>query len=235
MPGPRRTTILVAVDEPVTEIGLRAVLTPDSEFEILASVATQPDLVHLASTKRPDVVLFHLNVDADLSVVKELRRVAPNCAVVLWAHNFSTELAYQALDMRVRGILSTTSSPESLKSCLKVSAGGQAWMEQNLLTELLNAHPVSLSKRQSEIIALLTQGLKNKEIAIQLGISEGTVKSYLTSLFQKVGAKDRFELALFGLRNSRGLSESMTQTRPGRFRSRPRRIVATGDARNTAI
>ena len=235
MPGPQKTTILVALNEPVTEIGLRAVLTPDSEFEVLACVATQPDLVHLAAAKRPDIVLFHLNVDADLSVVKELRRVAPNSAVVLWGHNFSTELAYQALDMRVRGILSTTSSPESLKSCLKVSAGGQAWMEQNLLTELLNAHPVSLSRRQSEIIALLTQGLKNKEIAIHLGISEGTVKSYLTSLFQKVGAKDRFELALFGLRNSRGLSESMTPTNPARYRSRAKRIVTTGDARHTPL
>jgi DNA-binding CsgD family transcriptional regulator len=64
---------------------------------------------------------------------------------------------------------------------------------------------VTLSRRQSQILALLVQGLKNKEIATQLGISEGTVKCYLTKLFDKVGAKDRFELALFGLRNLRGL------------------------------
>jgi two-component system nitrate/nitrite response regulator NarP len=61
-----------------------------------------------------------------------------------------------------------------------------------------------LSKRQSELVGLLTQGLKNKEIGAALGISEGTVKAYLTTLYEKVGARDRFELALFGLKNMGG-------------------------------
>ena len=81
----------------------------------------------------------------------------------------------------------------------------QRWLEQTLSTALLNTDRVTLSRRQSQLLALLVQGLKNKEIAAQLGISEGTVKCYLTKLFEKVGAKDRFELALFGLRNLRGL------------------------------
>jgi DNA-binding NarL/FixJ family response regulator len=84
-------------------------------------------------------------------------------------------------------------------------------MEQSLSTALLNAQRVTLSRRQSQILALLVQGLKNKEIATHLGISEGTVKCYLTKLFEKVGAKDRFELALFGLRNLRGLLDSGLQ------------------------
>jgi DNA-binding CsgD family transcriptional regulator len=65
-----------------------------------------------------------------------------------------------------------------------------------------------LSKRQSELVGLLTQGLKNKEIASALGISEGTVKAYLTTLYEKVGARDRFELALFGLKNLGGRREN---------------------------
>jgi DNA-binding CsgD family transcriptional regulator len=65
-----------------------------------------------------------------------------------------------------------------------------------------------LSRRQSELVGLLTQGLKNKEIAAALGISEGTVKAYLTTLYEKVGARDRFDLALFGLKNLGGRRES---------------------------
>jgi DNA-binding CsgD family transcriptional regulator len=60
---------------------------------------------------------------------------------------------------------------------------------------------VALTRREGQLISLLSQGLKNKEIATALNISEGTVKVYLSRLFQKVGVKDRFELALFGLKN----------------------------------
>jgi DNA-binding CsgD family transcriptional regulator len=60
---------------------------------------------------------------------------------------------------------------------------------------------VALTQREGQLVSLLSQGLKNKEIATTLMISEGTVKVYLSRLFQKVGVKDRFELALFGLKN----------------------------------
>jgi DNA-binding NarL/FixJ family response regulator len=136
------------------------------------------------------------------------------------------------MDMKVQGMLSTTSLPETLKECLKVAAEGQRWMEQSLSTALLNADRVTLSRRQRQILALLVQGLKNKEIATNLGISEGTVKCYLTKLFEKVGAKDRFELALFGLRNLRGLLDSGSQRPVHAFQPAqraallPRRVVA---------
>jgi DNA-binding NarL/FixJ family response regulator len=108
----------------------------------------------------------------------------------------------------VRGFLSTTASPAHFRECLQIAARGELWMESSLTMNLLNNRPVSLSKRQSELVGLLTQGLKNKEIATALGISEGTVKAYLTTLYEKVGARDRFELALFGLKNLGGRRES---------------------------
>jgi DNA-binding NarL/FixJ family response regulator len=101
----------------------------------------------------------------------------------------------------VLGFLSKTASIENFKECVQVSGQGELWMEKSLTMSLLNSRPVSLSKRQSELVGLLVQGLKNKEIATSLGISEGTVKAYLTTLYEKVGARDRFELALFGLKN----------------------------------
>jgi DNA-binding CsgD family transcriptional regulator len=64
---------------------------------------------------------------------------------------------------------------------------------------------IPLTRREGQLVMLLSQGLKNKEISAALSISEGTVKVYLSRLFQKVGAKDRFELALYGLRNFRSM------------------------------
>jgi two-component system nitrate/nitrite response regulator NarL len=204
-------TVLASIGEPVVQIGLKAILDADPEFELVGLVNNDADLISHAAVHQPHVIMYSLNLELGQSVVQDLRRVAPQSAIVLWGHAFSTDLAYQAMDMKVQGMLSTTSRPESLKECLRVAAEGRRWMEQSLSTALLNAQRVTLSRRQSQILALLVQGLKNKEIATHLGISEGTVKCYLTKLFEKVGAKDRFELALFGLRNLRGLLDSGLQ------------------------
>lgn len=229
---PYRVTVLASIGEPVVQLGLKAILEGDPEFDLVGLVNNDADLTRLASEHQPNVILYSLNLELGQSVVQELRRVAPQSAIVLWGHAFSTDLAYQAMDMKVQGMLSTTSMPETLKECLKVAGEGQRWMEQSLSTALLNADRVTLSRRQRQILALLVQGLKNKEIATNLGISEGTVKCYLTKLFEKVGAKDRFELALFGLRNLRGLLDSASPRPVPAFHPAqraalaPRRVVA---------
>jgi len=139
--------------------------------------------------------------ESELGGIRELQAIAPGARIVLWARDVSTEMAHQAVELGVRGFLSTTASPAHFRECLRIAARGELWMESSMTMNLLNNRPISLSKRQSELVGLLVQGLKNKEIAGALGISEGTVKAYLTTLYEKVGARDRFELALFGLKN----------------------------------
>ena len=85
--------------------------------------------------------------------------------------------------------------------CLHKVQAGELWFEKALTDSFLCARRVALTQREGQLVSLLSQGLKNKEIATTLMISEGTVKVYLSRLFQKVGVKDRFELALFGLKN----------------------------------
>jgi len=224
---PHKITILASSGEPVVQLGLKAILDADAEFDLVGLVNNDADLISQAAAHQPHVIMYSLNLELGQSVVQELRRVAPRSAIVLWGHSFSTDLAYQAMDMKVQGMLSTTSQPDTLKECLKVAAEGQRWLEHTLSTALLNAERVTLSRRQSQLLALLVQGLKNKEIATHLGISEGTVKCYLTKLFEKVGAKDRFELALFGLRNLRGLMlESASQRQMPHFSPAQKTIAA---------
>jgi DNA-binding CsgD family transcriptional regulator len=85
--------------------------------------------------------------------------------------------------------------------CLQKVRAGELWFEKSLTDSFLCARRVALTQREVQLVSLLSQGLKNKEIATTLMISEGTVKVYLSRLFQKVGVMDRFELALFGLKN----------------------------------
>ena len=101
----------------------------------------------------------------------------------------------------MRGILRKTLPTELQVKCLQKVQAGELWFEKALTDSFLCARRVALTQREGQLVSLLSQGLKNKEIATTLMISEGTVKVYLSRLFQKVGVKDRFELALFGLKN----------------------------------
>jgi DNA-binding CsgD family transcriptional regulator len=78
---------------------------------------------------------------------------------------------------------------------------GELWFEKTLTDSIMGARRYALTRREGQLVTLLSQGLKNKEIAVALNISEGTVKVYLSKLFQKLGVKDRLELALYGLKN----------------------------------
>ena len=205
------TSIVAFTDEPVMQAGLRAWLGADTEFELICICCSHAEVVSAAERFRPALILYSFRTDADLDVMIEVRRLAPQSAVVLWSHDFSAELAHQVVEMGVKGLLSTTASPETVRKCLRTASGGELWMERSLTATLFNARPITLTRRQTQLLRLLVQGLKNREIAASLEISEGTVKAYLTTLFEKVGAKDRFELALFGLKNLRNIREGGEQ------------------------
>lgn len=169
------------------------------EFEVVCICQKPAELLRAASEHKPDVLLCCLHTGMDLNLAG-LRFASPRSVVVVYSRDISPDFAHQALETGVRGFLSSTVTPDALGECLLAAARGELWMEKSLSMLLLDMRPVRLSKRQSEIVQLLSQGLKNKEIAEALHIAEGTVKAYLTVLFEKVGAKDRFELALFGLK-----------------------------------
>jgi two-component system nitrate/nitrite response regulator NarL len=223
-------SVLAFADEPVLQIGLQSVLAGAPGFRIAGVYATAAHLAGAAQQYQPQVILYSLSLDPELAQVNSVRRASPDSAIILWARDFSGELAHQALDMGIQGFLSTTAGPDTMLECLRFAGTGEMWMERSLANTLLNSRPVALSRRQTQLLSLLVQGLKNREIATELGISEGTVKAYLTTLFEKVGARDRFELALYGLknlRNVRGVEAERDLRMKGQIRGRGRSGVRT--------
>lgn len=132
--------------------------------------------------------------------VKEAVR-APNAGVIAWLASISPEVALTSLELGARGILGDRCSERDIVQCVKAIRGGGTWVPEELNTALLTRRVCKLTPREAELIALLTSGLRNKEIAYSLGITEGTVKVYLSKIFTKLGVSDRFELALFALRS----------------------------------
>ncbi len=193
--------VVLFADEPVLAAGMRRILERNPGWELVSNCSRLEELEDEVEHHRPDILLVDLTADITFAVMSSLRKTTTEAKIVLWVHEISTELALQAVSLGVRGIVRRTLPVESLIHCLDRVAQGELWFEKALTDSLLTAQRYSLTRREGQLVALLSQGLKNKEIAYQLSISEGTVKVYMSRLFQKLGVNDRFELALFGLRN----------------------------------
>ena len=120
---------------------------------------------------------------------------------MLWGEALTGEFAFQAMQLGVRGILAGTISIEGLLAALENVHRGVLCFEQELMDSVLAHTRVTLTRRQGQIVSLVSQGFKNKEIATAMGITEGTVKVYLYKLFRKLGMNDRLDMALYGLKN----------------------------------
>ncbi len=197
----RKYTVAALAGEPFIELALRMCFANHPQFELISLAQSKNAMMPAIVNLRPDLLICRMNEGCDLYSLAEMQQASPRTGIILWANQISTEAAHQAVKLGVRGFISVTASVETFFECLVVAARGDQWMEPSLSLDMINRRPIHLSKRQSELVALLIQGLKNKEIAATLGISEGTVKAYLTALYEKVGARDRFELAVFGLKN----------------------------------
>jgi two-component system nitrate/nitrite response regulator NarP len=170
------------------------------------------------------VLLVHLISGISLSDLRAIRS-AGRCQIVLWGQQIEGEFAFQAMQLGVRGILPSHTSIDDFLAALRNVHRGALCFERDLLESVLSQKRVALTPRQGQIVSLVAQGCKNKEIAFSLGITEGTVKVYLHKLFKKLGMNDRLDMALYGRRNLFGGQPGLERTRdagpPGPFAGKP--------------
>ncbi len=192
--------ILLVVEEPLVAEGFRSVLAGQAGFEVM--VESRPEQLFAALAAQPyDVVVLRRIAGVTIDLLARLEREAPGCAVVLATDEIPGELALQAIRLGVRGFLPRTAPVETVIQCIQAVAGGARWYDDSFRARLFAARGMKLSPRQSDLVRLVAQGMRNKEIAAALSLTEGTVKVYLSRLFAKLGVKGRFDLALHGLRN----------------------------------
>ncbi|MFN7997656.1 MAG: response regulator transcription factor [Bryobacteraceae bacterium] len=211
------TRVFLYSDQPILAKGLESVLIATGRFQLESFFSGLSELMARLDSDVPDILLLDLTPEVTFGALSDIKRVTHDCKLVLWVNAISTELAFQAMGLGVRGILRKTLPADLQVKCLQKVQEGELWFEKALTDSFLAAKRVVLSQREGQLITLLSHGLKNKEIASTLLISEGTVKVYLSRLFQKVGVKDRFELALFGLKNLTAGQAQVTEkpNRPG--------------------
>jgi two-component system nitrate/nitrite response regulator NarL len=216
--------LLIADSFPVTRAGLRAILAASPEIEIVAEAEDGAEAVERTMELDPDVVMMEVRLPRmdGLTVLRTLQTRAPRSKVILFTASENKEEFIEAMKLGCSGILLKTCAPPLIaKSIQKVNAG-EIWLDSNTTAAVIRqfANPAEfnapapqhgngktreraqLSQREREIIVLIAQGYKNKEIAEKMFITEQTVKNHLHNVFDKLGVSDRLELALYAIHNS---------------------------------
>jgi DNA-binding NarL/FixJ family response regulator len=195
------TSVLVLTDDSVLASGLAQVVNATNDLHLAGQCSNPEALTGTIGRTSPHIVLVDMTIGTPLPLLAEIRKSFPDCRICLWARQVPDELAYQAMTIGVRGILRRTLPVADVLTCLRKLSRDEVWFEERLMAGFFSKRPVRLTRRESQLVTLLAQGMKNKEIAYALTLSEGTVKVYLSRLFEKLSVKDRFELALYGLRH----------------------------------
>jgi two-component system nitrate/nitrite response regulator NarL len=205
-------SILICDTQPVSIEGIRWLLNTCPDLRFSGAVCSLQAAFELAKTLNPAVVL----IDKALGmtpIIEWLHRVGasnvPTSAVV-WGVGIAESEALRLLQSGVRGLVRRTSEAETLVACLRAVTQGNSWMEDGIFgdtEQLLAPRRSQLTPRERQIVELVEKGLRNRDIAMRLGIQTGTVKIHLKHIFEKTGVRGRYGLALNGLRDKRLISQ----------------------------
>ena len=185
-----------------------------SQFEVVGEAGNRTDALRTVACEQPDVVLLNLTLQGEngLGLLPELLSAAKGAKVLVLTGIGGAEEHYRAVRLGAMGIVTKGQAPEMLLCAIESVCAGEVWLEQavtaRILSELLvdtgtetqdpEADRIArLTTRERGIIALVGDGLKNKQIADRLNISEVTVRHHLTSVFSKLKVSDRLGLALY--------------------------------------
>ena len=206
-PAPTPIRVAIADDHKVVRVGLQQLLATFDGVEIVGVASGGLEAVELCTAKRPDVLLLDLSMpEVDgIEVTRRLRDASIPTRVVVFTSFSDRERIVQALDAGAIGYLLKDAEPDEIHGAVKAAARGESPLAPRAAAELLadrrvRPSDVELTPRETEVLALVVEGLANKQIARRMGISEKTVKGHLTNLFQRIGVADRTQAALWAER-----------------------------------
>ena len=196
--------ILLADDHPMIRTAIE-VLLRDTRYQLAGTAANGEDALREAARLKPDILLLDLEMPrtGGMEVVRKLRSAGDPVRIVILTAAIDDSSLMEARALRVPGMVLKNSDPAYLLDCLDRIRTGGSWIDPELETRAREleqafggtARP-GLAPRERELIRYVRQGLRNREIANELGVTEGTVKVYLHAIFEKLGVKNRTELAI---------------------------------------
>ncbi len=216
---PRKIRVVIADDHPIVRDGLKKLLGLEEDIEVVGEACDGRELLEKLDELEPDVVLLDLrmpNLDGlgALQAMQHTNRTKSK-VIVLTASEDKNEFV-QAMKLGCSGIVLKQTSADLIVKSIRKVYGGEIWLDSHTTAAVMRQFATvgessgpsaggrvrersPLSAREREIVALVAQGFKNKEMAEKMFISEQTVKNHLHNIFDKLGVSDRLELALYAI------------------------------------
>jgi DNA-binding NarL/FixJ family response regulator len=188
--------LMLVDDHYLVRLGLSSVIALEPDMRVCAEAATGHQAIELFRSDRPDVTLMDLRLP-DLSgteAIRTIRAEFPQARIIALSTFAGDEEIHMALEAGALAYLVKTVQPEELVDTIRKAAAGQRHVPPELAARLAARSPRShLSPRELEVIKLMIQGKRNREIALHLAITEGTVKIHVSNVLAKLGVTDRTE------------------------------------------
>lgn len=196
------TRLLLADDHPMIRAALE-VLLRDTDFEIVGMAGSGEATLQSVEELKPDLLLLDVQMPGGtgIDVLRRLRAAKSQLPVILLTAAIDDAALLEAKALSVQGIVLKNSDPAFLLDCLDSVRNGRNWMDPEISARVRqlgarSGRRVSLAPRERQLIGFVRKGMRNREIAEELGVTEGTVKAYLHAIFDKLGVNNRTELAI---------------------------------------
>jgi two-component system, NarL family, nitrate/nitrite response regulator NarL len=205
--------VAIVDDHTILRAGLRLLIEAKPDLLVVGEAANREEAFSLVAREKPDIILLDLDLggDSSLSFMQDLIGISGGARVLVLTGVVDPKDHQRAVRLGARGLVFKEKCVQDLIDAIKQINDGGVWFDPSiiggLVAEVQRGHDpesekiAAITSREREIVNLVCEGLKNKEIAGRLSISEATVRNHLTSVLNKLGLSDRFELALYFYRH----------------------------------
>jgi DNA-binding NarL/FixJ family response regulator len=204
--------VILADSQAIYRVGMRKVFALEDDIRVVAQAETLENLYAALQRFPTDVVLLEGQLIAGtVDAIPQFVRRAPNAKLIVQVSESDESNTVELYRRGVRGVVPRSISPDLLVKCVRKIAAGETWIDNQSISWVIDAYRAQaasltnprtqprLSDKELAIIACITRGMRNKEIAYQIGTTEQVVKNYLRKVYDKLGVSDRLELALYCL------------------------------------
>jgi len=204
--------VIVADSQAIFRAGLRKIFALEDDIRVVGQAETVAQTITAFQKFSADILIFEAALaPSPADAVSDLLRQNIKCRLVVVLQEPDQEMTLELFRRGAHGIVCREVEPEMLVDCLRKVAAGEPWLESRAIAWVLDAFrtqglrptgsrpKVQLTPKESLIVSCVTQGMKNKEIALRVGTTEQVVKNYLRKVYDKLGVADRLELALYCL------------------------------------
>jgi len=208
-----RVRILIVDDHLVVRAGLHMLIENHPGMTVVAMASNRAEALELAARASPTLILLDLDLGGDnsLTFLNELREMAPDARVLVLTGLRDTDAHRRALQLGAMGVVLKEHAPDVLIKAIEKVCAGEIWLDRPTIGQMLRemsandeeemdpevAKIDSLTQREREVVSLIAEGLRDKQIAQRLLISETTVTHHLSSVYAKLGLSDRLELVSY--------------------------------------